>query len=143
MKTGKLDTRTSWTGPMQVITLFVKNKEESRKYYTRVFGFRIFYEDADSIVFEMSNLLLNFLNESAAPEVVSPAPVGSHACGTRMLFTVHVADVDARCAQLKAAGIPILLDPVDRPWGVRTANLADPDGYIWEIACPIHSAETP
>lgn len=143
MKSGESKKVSPWAGPMQVITLFVANKEKTREFYNGVFGFPLYYEDADSIVFEMNNLLLNFLNESAAPEVIAPAVVGGRACGSRMLFTVHVKDVDSRCIQLKAEGITLLLEPIDRPWGVRTANLEDPDGHIWEIACPIHPTQTP
>ena len=30
--------------------------------------------------------------------------------------------------------LDFVLGPIDRPWGVRTAAFADPDGYLWEIA---------
>lgn len=128
---------------MQVITLFVTNKERCKQFYQTVFGFPLYFEDDDSIVFEMENILLNFLIETAAPEVIAPARVASRKAGSRMLFTVHVEDVDARCAKLKAQGIPLLLEPIDRPWGVRTANLSDPDGHMWEIASPLPPPDSP
>jgi lactoylglutathione lyase len=27
----------------------------------------------------------------------------------------------------------LLNGPVDRPWGVRTANFQDPAGHVWQI----------
>jgi uncharacterized glyoxalase superfamily protein PhnB len=30
--------------------------------------------------------------------------------------------------------VSLLNGPIDRPWGMRTATFADPDGHIWEIA---------
>ncbi|MET0609013.1 MAG: VOC family protein, partial [Gaiellaceae bacterium] len=27
--------------------------------------------------------------------------------------------------------------PIDRPWGLRTAAFADPDGHVWEVAAKI------
>ena len=54
--------------------------------------------------------------------------------GSRMQFTLEVADVDATTAQLTARGANLLNGPVDRPWGIRTASFQDPAGHIWEIA---------
>jgi uncharacterized glyoxalase superfamily protein PhnB len=28
-------------------------------------------------------------------------------------------------------------DLIDRPWGVRTAAFADPEGHVWEVAADI------
>src|SRR5206468_12511116 len=33
----------------------------------------------------------------------------------------------------------LLNGPIDRPWGMRTAAFADPDGHIWEVAAKIPS----
>ena len=52
-------------------------------------------------------------------------------------FTVGVEDVDAQVAALVAAGIAVLNGPIDRPWGIRTAAVADPAGHVWEFAAPI------
>jgi lactoylglutathione lyase len=45
-----------------------------------------------------------------------------------------VEDVDATCDQLIARGAELINGPMDRPWGIRTASLIDPNGYVWEIA---------
>jgi len=39
-----------------------------------------------------------------------------------------VRDVDAEAARLAAAGATVLEEPEDRPWGLREAWVADPDG---------------
>jgi catechol 2,3-dioxygenase-like lactoylglutathione lyase family enzyme len=41
---------------------------------------------------------------------------------------LQVRDVDAEAARLAAGGAPILEEPADRPWGLREAWVADPDG---------------
>jgi uncharacterized glyoxalase superfamily protein PhnB len=38
------------------------------------------------------------------------------------------------CAELNARGVTLIKGTMNRPWGVRTASFADPDGHIWEIA---------
>jgi catechol 2,3-dioxygenase-like lactoylglutathione lyase family enzyme len=44
-----------------------------------------------------------------------------------------VTDLDARVADLKAAGIPFHLDPIDAEGGVRLAFFFDPDGTLLEF----------
>ena len=39
-------------------------------------------------------------------------------------------------AGLERRGVELLNGPMDRPWGLRTANFRDPAGYIWELAGP-------
>jgi catechol 2,3-dioxygenase-like lactoylglutathione lyase family enzyme len=48
-----------------------------------------------------------------------------------------VDDADAACAALVERGVTLLNGPIDRPWGVRTAAFADPDGHLWEVAEPL------
>jgi catechol 2,3-dioxygenase-like lactoylglutathione lyase family enzyme len=41
---------------------------------------------------------------------------------------LQVRGVDAETARLAAAGASVLEEPEDRPWGLREASVADPDG---------------
>jgi len=41
--------------------------------------------------------------------------------------------VDAVCSELAQHGVVLFNEPVDRPWGVRTANFTDPASHIWQI----------
>ena len=43
---------------------------------------------------------------------------------------VEIADVDAHCAQARAAGAEILREPEDLPFG-RLYSAADPEGHRW------------
>jgi lactoylglutathione lyase len=38
--------------------------------------------------------------------------------------------VDRTVAQLRCAGVPIIVEPVDQPWGERVAYVMDPDGNL-------------
>jgi lactoylglutathione lyase len=51
-----------------------------------------------------------------------------------MQFSIWVDDANAVCDALAAREVVLLNGPIDRPWGMRTACFADPDGHIWEIA---------
>jgi len=57
--------------------------------------------------------------------------VPSDAPGFELGF--KVVDVDAAYAELVAAGADAVTSPRDRPWGQRTAYVADPDGHLIEL----------
>ena len=124
----------SWPGGIFAITLFVEDLPAAKQFYRRVFGLPVDYEDDNSAVFKFGSTLINLLKITAAHELIEPAPVASREAGSRFVFTIHVDDVDAMCAELTARGVELLNGPMDRPWGIRTASFIDPGGYIWEIA---------
>ncbi|HSK51933.1 MAG TPA: VOC family protein [Clostridia bacterium] len=41
---------------------------------------------------------------------------------------VYVDDCDATVERLRAAGVPVLEEPLDQPWGERVALVEDPNG---------------
>jgi lactoylglutathione lyase len=46
----------------------------------------------------------------------------------RVTFWVYAQDCDAAVARLRAAGVPVVQEPADQPWGERMAQVLDPDG---------------
>lgn len=52
------------------------------------------------------------------------------ASGHRIELCVYVDDVDEAAAALGALAAPVVLDPVDQPWGERVAYVEDPDGNL-------------
>jgi catechol 2,3-dioxygenase-like lactoylglutathione lyase family enzyme len=123
-----------WPGSIGAITLFVADLEAAQNFYRDVLGLPVHYADANSVVFRFGGTLVNLLVESAAADLIAPAPVAPAGAGTRFQFTLEVDDVDATCAALIGRGVELLNGPMDRPWGVRTASFVDPAGTIWEIA---------
>lgn len=122
---------------ISAITLFTEDLAASRAWYARAFGLPEHYADDVSVVFLFEGTMINLLQITEAAELITPAPVGGEDAGARMQFTVGVEDVGAQIASLVAAGIPVLNGPLDRPWGIRTAAIADPSGHVWEFAAPI------
>ena len=124
----------SWAEKLFATTLFVSDIEGSKAFYSTVFEKTPFFEDESSVVFKFGEVMINLLSQIEGPSLISPALVAVKQDGSRFQFTIQVSDVDARVARFKELGIPIINGPVDRPWGVRTALIADPDGHLWEIA---------
>jgi catechol 2,3-dioxygenase-like lactoylglutathione lyase family enzyme len=123
-----------WPGGIGAITLFVDDLEEAKRFYERVFGLPVVYEDENSAVFKFDETLVNLLRTSEAPSLIAPASVAPTEAGARFQFTLGVEDVDAMCDELKSRGVELLNGPLDRAWGIRTASFRDPGGHIWEIA---------
>lgn len=47
---------------------------------------------------------------------------------------IYVDDADATVAQLRAAGVTVVREPADMPWGERAAYVADPEGNLVSVA---------
>lgn len=54
----------------------------------------------------------------------------------RFQLWVYTDDCDAAVEQLRAAGVTIVEEPADQPWGERVARVLDPDGNSVLIGQP-------
>jgi len=116
------------------ITMFVEDVARAKAFYADVFGFTQVFEDENSVVFDLGNTIINLLKVSEAPELIAPAKVASRESGARVQLTIWAKDTNAVCDEMQAKGVALLNGPIDRPWGMRTACVEDPDGHIWEFA---------
>jgi catechol 2,3-dioxygenase-like lactoylglutathione lyase family enzyme len=123
------------------ITLFIEDPVRSNQFYRTVFDLEPIFEDENAVAFKFDNMIVNLLKASEAPELIEPAAVGGPDAGGRFQLTIWVDDADASCAELASRGVRLLNGPMDRPWGVRTAAFADPDGHVWEVAQELMSKE--
>ena len=121
------------------ITMFVADRDRAKSFYERVFDAESVFEDDQSAAFKFDNMIVNLLAAGEAPDLIGPASVAGPDAGSRFQLTIGVNDVDAVCDELARRGVELLNGPVDRPWGMRTAAFADPDGHIWEVAAEIPS----
>jgi len=121
------------------ITMFVADRDRAKSFYERVFDAESVYEDDQSAAFKFDNMIVNLLAASEAHDLIGPASVAGPDAGSRFQLTIGVNDVDAVCDEPARRGVELLNGPVDRPWGMRTAAFADPDGHIWEVAAEIPS----
>jgi lactoylglutathione lyase len=56
--------------------------------------------------------------------------------GPRFDLFVYVDDVDASIESMRGAGVPVLREAEDMPWGERIAFVSDPDGNPVTLAMP-------
>ncbi|RZT09111.1 Catechol 2,3-dioxygenase [Duganella sp. CF402] len=123
---------------ISAISLFVEDLPAAKAFYVEVFEAPVVYEDANCTVFKFDSVLINLLKVANAPEIIAPGVVAPREAGSRFQISIWVPDVDAICAQLRQRGVTLLQGPLDRPWGMRTANFVDPAGHSWEVAQQIN-----
>ncbi|MFC4783206.1 VOC family protein [Nocardioides sp. MAHUQ-72] len=135
-----MSTDVTTLGPISAISLFVADVPEAKRFYQDVFGVPVVFEDEVSVALRFDNLVVNLLHDTAASELVEPAPVAAPDAGSRFQLSIWVPDVDAVCADLRERGVTLLVGPVDRPWGMRVATFTDPAGHSWEVAQGIEAS---
>ena len=119
------------------ITLFIEDRQRAKSFYEKAFDVEPVYEDENAIAFQFENMVVNLLMTREAHALIGPAVVAEQEAGARFQLTVWVDDTNAVCDELARRGVELLNGPIDRPWGLRTAAFADPDGHIWEVAAKI------
>jgi catechol 2,3-dioxygenase-like lactoylglutathione lyase family enzyme len=127
----------------------MSHAKEAHMSGARFSGLIIFCSDtAKSAAFYEG--LLGFTRQSSDQDIELSMPVGDGATASVLLHhgddpaghylgIFEVDDVDATVKQVRAGGFEILREPVDEPWGVRTAGVGAPDGYGLDLITPIPS----
>jgi lactoylglutathione lyase len=67
-------------------------------------------------------------------------PAASAGPSERFSLWVYADDCDAAVERLRSAGVTIVDEPADQPWGERVARVRDPDGNLVLIG---QSSESP
>jgi lactoylglutathione lyase len=57
-------------------------------------------------------------------------PAATAAPSPRFSLWVYTDDCDAAVERLRTAGVTIVEEPTDQPWGERVARVLDPDGNL-------------
>ena len=119
------------------ITLGVADLAESRRFYREVFGWQETAGSNENIAFfQAGNALLLALfgktvlaRDAQIPEQSSGFPrfTLAHNVGSE-------AEVDALFAGFVAKNANVIKAPQKVFWGGYSGYLADPDGFLWEIA---------
>lgn len=122
------------TPALSAVTLLVDDPVVAGEFYQRAFDEPPLWTDEVSTGFGLGSVVLNLLAASDGERLVAPAVVARPADGVRGQLSIWVDDVDTAVALLERRGVTFDQQPVDQPWGMRTATFRDPDGHCWELA---------
>jgi catechol 2,3-dioxygenase-like lactoylglutathione lyase family enzyme len=123
----------TWATKLAGVSLVQERLDDAKVFYADVFGLQAVHEDESNAVFKIGETVVHLLDVEAAPDLLGPGGIAAPSAGHRVQLTVKVDDVDGLCRQLGQRGVRILSGPMDRPWGIRTANFQDPGGHLWEV----------
>jgi predicted transcriptional regulator YdeE/catechol 2,3-dioxygenase-like lactoylglutathione lyase family enzyme len=118
------------------ITLGVNDLEKSIDFYENKFGWkRSPLSTGDIVFFELNGFSLSLYPRE---ELAKDATVESSGSGFKSFTLAHNArseeDVDAQIKTLREKGVTIVKEPQKVFWGGYSSYIADPDGFLWEIA---------
>ncbi|MFF0316355.1 VOC family protein [Micromonospora sp. NPDC005252] len=122
---------------LSVVTLGVRDMGSLRSFYRSLGWPELSASDDGWSAFLLGGVLLALyplpdLAAEAAPGVAGPA--GGWSGVTLACNVDDRAEVDKAFAAAVAMGATVVAEPTDRPWGGRSAYIADPEGNRWEIA---------
>jgi len=118
-------------GKFSYLTLWAVNFDELVAFYRDTLELPVEHENENSILFSTTGAKLAFhrLDDKAKLN--------------RMTAEIHfeVENVDEACRSLELRCVLFIEEPVNRPWGVRQATFADPEGYRVELVGPLNPDE--
>lgn len=123
----------TWASKLAGVSLVQEHLDEAKAFYTEVFELQAAFADEHNVVFKIGETTLHLLGVGAAPDLLGPGAIAAPSAGHRVQLAIQVDDVDDLCGLLRQRGVLILSGPMDRPWGIRTANFEDPGGHLWEV----------
>ena len=106
----------------------------SLRFYRDLLGFRVTFAHPEQGEPGFVALQLGEGAELALADVRDPDAVPLHgktvrpASGHGFELCVYADDVDDAVSALRAAGVRVLAEPADQPWGDRMAYVEDPQG---------------
>jgi catechol 2,3-dioxygenase-like lactoylglutathione lyase family enzyme len=102
------------------ILLRPSDLDRSRRFYRDVLGLAIYREfgspEDPGVVFFLGPGLLEISGPAAGPP------------GSSVMIWIQVRDARAEHARLAAAGVPVIRQPAEEPWGLIEMWIEDPDG---------------
>ncbi len=121
---------------LTVVTLGARDIKAMRSFYRALGWPENRASDDDFAAFHLGGVLLAlFPLDQLAAEAAPGEPEPKGWPGVTLACNVDDRDqVDTVFAAFLAAGATAVAAPVDRPWGGRSAYVADPENNRWEIA---------
>ena len=108
------------------IILFVRDLDAARGFYSDLLGFPIVYESDWFLTFRSGEGVHISCNGRREDHKTHGAR------GRGVLIDLRVADVDATWRALSDQGVPFDFPPEDKPWGLRSCGMRDPEGHsLW------------
>ena len=108
---------------VRTVALYVANPTAARRFYEGLLGLPVVSEHHGRVQLDAGGVRLLLHPTDTDANDRAQARHGR----TEVYF--EVADVDGTVLELRSAGVEVVQDPTDQPWGERDAMVLDPDGF--------------
>jgi uncharacterized glyoxalase superfamily protein PhnB len=115
--------------------LFVHNVPAAVRFYTETLGFTAYRTDPTFAVLALGNAVVMLADQRMYGLMGGEPPGASR--GSFVDIRIVVPDVDAMHRRCTEAGVTIVHDIADRPYGLRDFIIRDPNGFRLRFAAPI------
>jgi len=121
---------------LHLITLGVRDLEESKKFYAETLGWKSASASGDDVAFfQTSGVVFAIYPREKLAEDALVSPEGSGFSGITLAYNARSeAEVDEIISDLKSKGVKIVKEPQKAFWGGYSSYFSDPDDYRWEVA---------
>jgi len=120
---------------ISLVTLGVADLERSRAFYERLGWKRAMRGTEGVVFFQAGGMALSLFPAKDLATDAGISPTGSGFPRFALAYNARSReDVDNVIAEAAAAGATILKPAQDTFWGGYAGYIADPDGFLWEVA---------
>jgi lactoylglutathione lyase len=119
------------------IILYVKDLEESKRFYRDLLGLELRNEFGSYIEFNTGATVLS-MNTREGGRDATGLPIPNEISKQQTFEIGFVTeDVYGVVEKLRSEGVHVLMEPREKPWGQVVAYVEDPDGHYIEICTPM------
>ena len=121
---------------VHLITLGVRDFEQSYKFYTETLGWKpASASQADVAFFQAGGVVFAIYPREKLAEDALVSPEGNGFSGITLAYNAQSeSEVDKIIRDLKSKGVKIIKEPQKAFWGGYSSYFADPDDFRWEVA---------
>lgn len=121
---------------LTLITLGVSDLEKSTKFYEECFGWKKAGSSNEDITFfQLNGVMLSLYERDELAKDIGIQPGGEGFSGFTISYnTRNEEEVDEIIERMRDEDVKIIKEPKKAFWGGYNSYIADPDGYLWEIA---------
>ncbi len=124
------------------VVLVVEDLDRALDFYTRILELRLSHRSGSYAQLDTGATRISLYERAEMSAVLGRPLRAAHRDAPAFELGFKVDDCAAEYAALVQRGATPVVEPTDRAWGQRTAYVADPDGYLVELAQDLRGAPT-
>src|SRR5215831_5654527 len=115
--------------PIQIVDTIEPNLEfwETRMGYKRTAEVPPGAKQLDFVILEKDGLEVMLQTRKSIEADMTSSKSGEHYKGNQTILYIEVDSLEDAARALK--GVPLVMEPIDRPYGMRELTVKDPSGY--------------